>query len=112
MITLNDIAAAQQRLQGVVMRTPLMAFGDASARERVYLKPENLQPVGAFKLRGAYNMIAALRSEERGRGDRVLERQPRPGSRLCGACPGGEGDCCDAGGCPRDQKSAHPRSRC
>jgi threonine dehydratase len=35
---------------------------------RLYLKPENLQPVGAFKLRGAYNKIASLTDEERSRG--------------------------------------------
>jgi threonine dehydratase len=35
---------------------------------RLYLKPENLQPIGAFKLRGAYNKIASLTSEERARG--------------------------------------------
>lgn len=35
---------------------------------RLYLKPENLQPIGAFKLRGAYNKIAALSPEERSRG--------------------------------------------
>ena len=35
---------------------------------KLYLKPENLQPIGAFKLRGAYNKIASLSPEERGRG--------------------------------------------
>ena len=37
-------------------------------RRRLYIKPENQQPIGAFKLRGAYNKIAALEPEERGRG--------------------------------------------
>ena len=37
-------------------------------RRKLYLKPENLQPIGAFKLRGAYNKIASLSSEERNRG--------------------------------------------
>jgi threonine dehydratase len=37
-------------------------------RRRLYIKPENQQPIGAFKLRGAYNQIAALEPEERGRG--------------------------------------------
>ena len=55
------------------MRTPLHetrwpgASGDGSAR-RLYLKLENLQPIGAFKLRGAYNKIASLTDEERRRG--------------------------------------------
>ena len=37
-------------------------------RRTLYLKPENLQPIGAFKLRGAYNKIASLSDEERARG--------------------------------------------
>lgn len=41
---------------------------DANDRRELYLKPENLQPVGSFKLRGAYNKIASLSQEERGRG--------------------------------------------
>jgi len=41
-----------------------------SARDgrRLYLKPENLQPIGAFKLRGAYNKIVSLTEQERRRG--------------------------------------------
>jgi len=41
---------------------------DAQDRRELYLKPENLQPVGSFKLRGAYNKIASLSEEERRRG--------------------------------------------
>ena len=44
------------------MRTRLVRLGD------LYLKPENQQPIGAFKLRGAYNKIASLREEDRRRG--------------------------------------------
>ena len=56
MITLADIRAAQSRLQGVTVRTPLIEFKlcDADPR-RLFLKLENHQPIGAFKLRGAYN---------------------------------------------------------
>jgi len=49
----------------VTVRTQLIEF---SAEPRLYLKPENQQPIGAFKLRGAYNKIAALPEQERQRG--------------------------------------------
>jgi threonine dehydratase len=67
---LKDIREAQSRLQGVATRTRLVQFqlpqhGDD---RQLYLKPENLQPIGAFKLRGAYNKIAALSDEEQQRG--------------------------------------------
>lgn len=73
MVTLEDILEAQVRLRGVAVHTPLLeshihqAEGGADGR-RLYLKPENLQPIGAFKLRGAYNKIASLTEEERRRG--------------------------------------------
>jgi threonine dehydratase len=73
MVTLNDIREAQARLRGVAVRTQLIqsSLGEdpaAPAHRKLYLKPENLQPIGAFKLRGAYNKIASLSPEERGRG--------------------------------------------
>lgn len=65
MLTLDDIRSAQQRIHGVAFRTPLLPYpGD----RRLYLKPENFQPVGAFKIRGAYNAIASLTAGERERG--------------------------------------------
>jgi threonine dehydratase len=80
MVTLEDIKRAQERLHGVAARTPLIAYfppasrpnADAtkndSARGRLWLKPESLQPIGSFKLRGAYNKIASLTEQERQRG--------------------------------------------
>jgi threonine dehydratase len=73
MVTLNDIREAQARLRGVAVRTQLIqsSLGEGPAapdHRKLYLKPENLQPIGAFKLRGAYNKIASLSPEERGRG--------------------------------------------
>lgn len=65
-VTLNDIRAARTRLDGITVRTPLIAL-EYEGRA-LYLKPENLQPIGAFKLRGAYNKIASLTDEERARG--------------------------------------------
>jgi threonine dehydratase len=66
MITLSDLHTAQSRLQGVTVHTKLIPFSlcDADPR-RLLLKPENKQPIGAFKLRGAYNRIASLTEAER-----------------------------------------------
>ena len=52
------------------MHTKLVPFHfhDADDKRRLYLKPENLQPIGSFKLRGAYNKIASFSEEERRRG--------------------------------------------
>ncbi|HEU4493519.1 MAG TPA: threonine/serine dehydratase [Rubrobacteraceae bacterium] len=66
MITLDDVRLAQRRVQGVALRTPLVPCGEEE--ELLYLKAENLQPTGAFKLRGAYNKISSLSPEERRRG--------------------------------------------
>lgn len=67
MVSLQDIRSAQARLQGVAVRTPLAPF-DTSDERKLFLKLENLQPIGAFKIRGAYNKIASLSTEERARG--------------------------------------------
>ncbi|MEO7119073.1 MAG: threonine/serine dehydratase [Candidatus Limnocylindrales bacterium] len=73
LVTLDDIRAAALRVAGIVVRTPLLPFGppvdgDPWGRPRAWLKPENLQPIGAFKLRGAYNALAQLNAEQRARG--------------------------------------------
>jgi threonine dehydratase len=73
MITLSDIREAQGRLRGITVRTRLIeaVFAQSASHpddRRLFLKPENLQPIGAFKLRGAYNKIASLSKEERSRG--------------------------------------------
>ena len=72
MVTLPDIHAAQTRLHGVAVRTPLLELqleeSELADARKLYLKPENLQPIGAFKLRGAYNKIASLSEQDRRRG--------------------------------------------
>jgi threonine dehydratase len=72
MVTLEDIQQARERLRGVIVRTPTVEATDLHAgahdRRRLFLKLENLQPIGAFKLRGAYNKVASLTPEERARG--------------------------------------------
>ena len=69
MITLSDLRSAQSRLDGVTVRTQLIQFPlCAEDPRRLLLKPENQQPIGAFKLRGAYNKISSLSEAERKRG--------------------------------------------
>jgi len=73
LVGIEDIRRAAQRLAGVTVRTPLLPFGrpvegDPLGHPRAWLKPELLQPIGAFKLRGAWNAIVSLSAEERARG--------------------------------------------
>ncbi len=73
MVTLEQIRQAQQRIRGVALRTPLIPYfppatSDIVGHPRLWFKPENLQPIGAFKIRGAYNKIASLTEAERERG--------------------------------------------
>lgn len=70
MVTLDDLRAAQSRISGVATRTRLIEFQSTNLGDgrKLFLKPENLQPIGAFKLRGAYNKIASLSDEEKKRG--------------------------------------------
>ncbi len=77
MITLSDLHAAQSRLKDITVRTRLIEFPEdmwgqppSAVRRgmRLLLKPENQQPIGAFKLRGAYNKIATLSPDERNKG--------------------------------------------
>ncbi|HWT06922.1 MAG TPA: threo-3-hydroxy-L-aspartate ammonia-lyase [Xanthomonadales bacterium] len=58
----GDVHAAAERLRGVTHRTPVVTSATLDARTgaRVFLKAENLQRIGAFKIRGAYNTIAQL----------------------------------------------------
>ena len=70
LVPLDEIRAAAHRVEGVVVRTPLIPFPGAVAPSDaappspgwpdLLVKPESLQPTGAFKLRGAYNAIRAL----------------------------------------------------
>ena len=66
LVTIDDIRAAAERLRGIAIRTPLVPFGPPDARR--YLKAESLQPIGAFKLRGAYVAVASLSAEALARG--------------------------------------------
>jgi threonine dehydratase len=65
--TLPDIRQAQARIAGVALRTPLMRL-NADAPAEVWLKLENLQPIGSFKIRGAANAMAQLMPADLARG--------------------------------------------
>lgn len=73
LVTLQQIREASARIRGVttitpMVEAPLAAPADSAAPARLLLKCENLQVTGAFKIRGAYNMIAQLPAEIRRRG--------------------------------------------
>ena len=67
MLTLEMLQEAQAALRGIARRTPL----DPAQKlgENIYIKAENLQLTGAFKVRGAYNKIRSLSPEEAARGE-------------------------------------------
>ncbi|HEX2181910.1 MAG TPA: threonine/serine dehydratase [Rubrobacteraceae bacterium] len=67
-ITLDDVRLAQRRVQGVALRTPLVPCPRGEEDRLLYFNAENLQPTGAFKLRGAYNKVSSLSPDERRRG--------------------------------------------
>ena len=66
LVSLEDVRAAARTLEGVAVRTPLVAL--LPDRPRRLLKAESLQPIGAFKIRGAYVAVASLPAEARSRG--------------------------------------------
>jgi threo-3-hydroxy-L-aspartate ammonia-lyase len=66
LVGIDAIRAAAGRLRGVVVRTPLVPY--ASPPDDVVVKAESLQSIGAFKIRGAYNAIAALPDDVLARG--------------------------------------------
>lgn len=76
LVTLDEIHAARERIAGVALRTPLYRLERARLKMAkvtepefdIYIKAENEQPIGSFKLRGAYNMVAQLSPEALRRG--------------------------------------------
>jgi threonine dehydratase len=63
-IALAEIEAARERLAGAIVRTPLVRLELEDAPAELYLKLENLQPIGSFKLRGAGNALLLATPEE------------------------------------------------
>ena len=71
--TLKDFHEASKRLKGVALRTPLIPLRRYREEDTVILlKPEVLQPIGSYKIRGVFNWVAKLSPEERSRGISTL----------------------------------------
>lgn len=68
MVTLEDVRAAQGRIAGMALRTPLVRLQLGAEFPEIWLKLENLQPVNSYKLRGAANAVALLAEAARARG--------------------------------------------
>ncbi len=76
LVTMGEIREAQRRIEGVTVRTPMVQVDPERMRRagfavpdfELYLKAESAQPIGSFKLRGAYNMVAQLPPGERAPG--------------------------------------------
>jgi threonine dehydratase len=64
LIPLDQIRAARETIAGTAIRTPLVRLNAPEAPAEIYLKLENLQPIGSFKLRGAYNAVRNASAEE------------------------------------------------
>jgi threonine dehydratase len=67
-VTLEEIRAARTRISGTILRTPLIRLELGPEFPDIRLKLENLQPINAYKLRGAANAVAMLSAAERARG--------------------------------------------
>jgi threonine dehydratase len=66
LVSIDQVRAAARTLDGIALRTPLVQLGTAPPRH--LLKAESLQPIGAFKIRGAYVAVASLSARARARG--------------------------------------------
>lgn len=67
-LSLSEICEARERIVGTILRTPLVRLELGPRGPDIRLKLENLQPINAYKLRGAANAVAMLSEEERKRG--------------------------------------------
>lgn len=67
-LTLEEIRAARNRIAGAVMRTPLVRWNGDEPEAEIYLKLENLQPIGSFKLRAAGNAMLTAGMDRLGEG--------------------------------------------
>jgi threonine dehydratase len=68
MLNLEDVRAARRRIEGWVLRTPLVRLNVENAPAEIHLKLENLQPIGSFKLRGAGNAISLASEDQLAKG--------------------------------------------
>jgi len=67
-VTLKEVRAARERISDTALRTPLMRMDDGNSSAEIYLKLENLQPMGSFKVRGVTNVLKKMSKERLSRG--------------------------------------------
>ena len=67
-VTLDEIRSARERIRNIVVRTPLVRLRHDAGTPEIWLKLETLQPINAFKIRGAANAVALLSPEDRKKG--------------------------------------------
>ncbi len=67
-LSLNEFKAAANNLEPIIVRTPLIPYRGGDQDTQILLKPEILQAVNSFKLRGVFNAVASLSAEEKARG--------------------------------------------
>ncbi|MEZ0340872.1 threonine/serine dehydratase [Mycobacterium sp. pV006] len=64
LVTIDDVRAAAERIRPHVVRTPLLPALWGDADRSLWIKPESLQAIGAFKVRGAFNALSVLRAAD------------------------------------------------
>jgi threonine dehydratase len=91
-IALDEIRAARERIAKIILRTPLVRLELGPDQPEIRLKLENLQPINAYKLRGAANAVSMLPDAERRRGVWTISAgnagqgwRTRRGARACRA---------------------------
>ncbi len=111
MVTIDDIQSAATRIRAFVVRTPLVPALWADEDRPLWIKPENLQSVGAFKVRGAFNAIGNLDESVRTRGVVAYSSGNHASGRgLRGGGVRNSRDDCHAPRDPDRQGGCHPRS--
>jgi threonine dehydratase len=108
LVSIAEIRTAAVRIARIAIKTPLIraqfpGLSGYGTTKEIYLKAESLQPIGAFKLRGAANKILQLTPDEVARGVITYSSEPCAGCGLCGARGGGEGGDRDAAERSADQ---------
>ena len=78
MLTLDKIYQASYALKTVIRRTDLISAPNINPESHIFLKPENLQVTGSFKVRGACFKIAQLTEEEKSHGVVACSAEPCP----------------------------------
>ncbi len=113
LVSIAEIRAAAHRIAGVAIRTPLLRAPFPGVAGEVWLKAESLQPIGAFKIRGAANKILQLTPEEIARGVITYSSgNHAQGVAYAARAVGAKAVIVMPSNAPGDQARCDPRSRC